>query len=291
MTAELATLLALTAIGMIGVGLVVAPAPATRRRHPKAPRSPWPLATAVGCGTVVFAASGWLLPAVALGASAGWASRSVVTARRTRRTTPDVSDALASWVENLRDVLLAGEQPIGAIRATVRTCPDPIRPAVNRLAIGLGRRDPPTVLRNFADDVDDPLGDLVAVGLIIAIERGGRTVDVLSSLAAQARTQADRRRLVEAERAPVRREVTLLTVIMAALVVGLLVFGRAEYLAPYDEPAGQVFVTVVLVLYGGLLLRVRLLARYPTPRRFFSTATREPEGSPRTIETSDEVIT
>ena len=108
--------------------------------------------------------------------------------------------------------------------------------------------------------------------LAISIERGGRTTAVLTAVAEQARSEADRRRLIEAERSPVRREVGLLTLMMSALIVGLLVFGRAEYLAPYDEPAGQVFVSIVLVIYGALLVRVQRLARYPRPGRFLARA-------------------
>ena len=41
-----------------------------------------------------------------------------------------------------------------------------------------------------------------------------------------------------------QREVTLLSVIMGALIVGLLVFGRADYLRAYDTAAGQLFLGV-----------------------------------------------
>jgi hypothetical protein len=127
-------------------------------------------------------------------------------------------------------------------------------------------------LRRFADDLDDPLGDLIAAGLLVAIRRGGRTVPVLTALAQQARQQADRRRLIDAERAPIKREVTLLTLTMGALVVALLVLGRAEYLAPYDTAEGQLFLAVVLAIYALLLLRVQRLARFPRPSRFLTTA-------------------
>ena len=175
------------------------------------------------------------------------------------------TDALASWIENLRDVLVAGDQPVGAINATVATCPPAIKPQVRRLAAGLGRQDPDIVFRRFADDLDDPLGDLVAAGLLIAVQRGARTAAVLSSLAEQARRQADRRRLVEAERAPIQREVTLLTLIMGSLIVAVLVFGRAEYLAPYDTAGGQLFLGGVLAIYALLLVRVQRLAHFPAP--------------------------
>ena len=126
------------------------------------------------------------------------------------------------------------------------------------------------MFRRFADDIDDPIGDLVATGLMIAVRRGARTVGVLSALAEQARQHADRRRLVEAERAPTRREVTMLTAIMAALVVALFVFGRSDYLQAYDEASGQLFLAVAVAGYAGLLVRVQRLARFPRASRFLT---------------------
>jgi tight adherence protein B len=199
------------------------------------------LAGAAAVALVVLAASGWLIAAAVVGVGS-WHAIGAWQQRNAGGVSDlDRIDALASWIENLRDVLIAGDQPVGAINATVNTCPAAIKPQVRRLAAGLGRQDPAIVFRRFADDVDDPLGDLVAAGLLIAVQRGARTAAVLGSLAEQARRQADRRRLVEAERAPIQREVTLLTVIMGTLVVGLLVFGRAEYLEPYDSAGGQLF--------------------------------------------------
>jgi hypothetical protein len=243
-------------------------------RLPVAPR-PGRAVRAIGASSaalVVVAASGWLVAAmiVAVGcwaAIGSWQQRDRAGVNDLQRT-----DALASWIENLRDVLIAGDQPVGAINATVATCPAAIKPHVRRLAAGLGRQDPAIVFRRFADDIDDPLGDLVAAGLLIAVQRGARTAAVLSSLAEQARRQSDRRRLVEAERAPIQREVTVLTMIMGSLVAGLLVFGRAEYLEPYDTTSGQLFLGIVLAAYAVLLLRVQRLARFPRPSRFLTSA-------------------
>ena len=221
-------------------------------------------------GATVLAVSGWVLPALTVGvgcwaALAGWTRRTSGTSHELARI-----DALASWIENLRDVLAAGEQPVGAIASTVRTCPPAIRPHVRRLAAGLGRQDPDVVLRRFADDLDDPLGDLVAAGLLIAIRRGARTVAVLTALAQQARQQADRRRLVHAERAPARREVSALIAIMGALLVALFVLGRSDYLDAYDRPAGQAFLVIALGAYAALMARVQRLAAFPEPARFIT---------------------
>jgi tight adherence protein B len=223
---------------------------------------------------VVVVVSGWLVPGLVLGAGAGWAFGAWRFRQRGDRGEIAHIDALASWIESVRDVLIAGEQPVGAITTTVAGCPSLIRPAVRRLAAGLGRHDTDVVFRRFADDIDDPIGDLVAIGLLIAVRRGARTAGVLSALAEQARQHADRRRLVEAERAPTRREVAGLTVVMACLVGALFVFGRSEYLRAYDDAAGQVFLAVAIAAFAALLIRVQRLARFPRPARFLSLAGR-----------------
>ena len=230
---------------------------------------------------VVIALSGWVVPGLVVGAGAFWALGRRRHSASTPRSEIERLDALASWIENVRDVMMAGEQPVGAITASVAACDPLIRPSVRRLAAGLGRHDPDLVLRRFADDLDDPLADLVAAGLAIAIRRGARTVPVLTALAAQAREQVDRRRLVEAERAPTRREVRALTLVMGTLVLGLLLFGRSEYLDAYDAPSGQAFLSVALTGYAALIVRVQRLATFPRPGRFLSTSAAHvaPDGS------------
>lgn len=276
MNAPVAVLVLSTIAGVVGLMLIVVPGPEVDDTAPPVARRPLEhgavarALAAIAIALVVLAASGWLVPSVVVGAAAWFAIAAWQRRDRRAESAVERTDAIASWIENLRDVLVAGDQPVGAINATVATCPAAIRPAVRRLAAGLGRQDPAVAFRRFADDLDDPLGDLVAAGLLIAVQRGARTAGVLSALADQARRQADRRRLVEAERAPVQREVMLLTLFMGSLVVGLLVFGRADYLAAYDTAGGQLFLAVVLGMYALLLLRVQRLARYPLPSRFLT---------------------
>ncbi len=228
-------------------------------------------AASLGCGSLVVVGSGWLLPGVVVGVGTwlgigGWNGRHGSATREIAL----LAD-LASWIENVRDVLIAGEQPIGAITSTVAACSPSLRPHVRRLAAGLGRLDPDILFRRFADDLDDPLGDLVAAGLSIAIRRGARTVPVLTSLAMQTRQDVDRRRLIEAERAPARREVAVLTLIMGGLVTGLLVFGRSQYLDAYDEVDGQVFLACSLAGFVALIIRVQRLAAFARPSRFLTS--------------------
>lgn len=270
----IAVVVALSALFVVGVSLMLLP--------PSSEPSPSFSTAAVrrfgirfvggaAVTVMVFLVSSWLVPGLVVGLGTFWAIGGWQRRQRSADTEIVRLDALASWIENVRDVLMAGEQPIGAITSTVSACPPVIRPHVRRLAAGLGRQDPEIVFRRFADDLDDPLADLVAAGLSIAIRRGARTVPVLTALAQQTREQVDRRRLVEAERAPTRREVQALTLIMGALVIGLLVLGRSRYLDAYDEPGGQVFLAAALAGYVALIIRVQRLAAFPRPSRFLTS--------------------
>ena len=230
-----------------------------------------PVMVGIAAGAFVVAVSGWIIPSVVVGAIAGWLASSI----RHRRTGVDVgverTEALASWVENVRDVLQSGNQPVGAIGATTDTCPPSIRPHVRLLFARLSAGLPAELaFRHFADDMDEPLADLVAVGLLIAVSRGAETEDVLSALAVQARHQADRRRIIEAERAPMRREVLMVSLVMCALLGGVFVFARSSYLNAYDSVSGQVFLALILVGYGALLVWVGRLATFPQPSRFLT---------------------
>jgi hypothetical protein len=261
-----------------------APTAASRFDASKVVRAAWALAL----GLLILATSGWVFPAIVVsGGTWYWVG---AYQRRDRTGTNDIerTDALASWIENLRDVLLAGDQPIGAIAATVPTASPAIRPAVRRLSAALGHQDPDTAFRNFADELDDPLGDLVAAGLLIAVQRGARTVAVLSSLAKQARMTADRRRIVDAERAPIQREVMLLSLIMGAMIMILFVFGRSSYLDAYETGGGQIFLGAVLAIYAVLLLRVQRLSRFPKPARFLTSAGAPTQRASRTTATTSE---
>jgi Flp pilus assembly protein TadB len=230
-----------------------------------------PILAGVAAASLVAAASGWIIPSVVVGAIVGWLANSIRRGRGGVDSGVERTEALASWVDNVRDVLHSGNQPVGAIGATTETCPPSIRPHVRLLFARLSAGQPAEVaFRRFADDMDEPLADLVAVGLLIAVSRGAETEDVLTALATQARHQADRRRIVEAERAPMRREVWMVSLVMCALLGGVFVFARSSYLNAYDHVSGQIFLAFVLVGYGALLLWVGRLATFPQPSRFLT---------------------
>ena len=244
------------------------------------PRAGARLLLALGTGLVVLVASGWPVPAFIAATCAFLASRTAFAGRRAEELRVVRLEALASWIESLRDVLIAGEQPVGAVLATVRSCPLVIRAEVGRLADGLAGSDPGVAIREFADELDDPIADLVASGLWIAVTRGARSVTVLGALASQTRQLVERRRLVEAERAPARREVDILTGLMTFMLAALLLLGRSEFLVAYRTLEGQAVLGLSIMIFAALVARTRALARFPSPGRFLRTRDGQQVGVP-----------
>ena len=163
--------------GLVGLGVLVvvtswSPAPPARVSGP----TDWnrllrPLAAAAVGGLLGLLLTGWAVAAVG-GAVGGYA---LVRALADRRTTAKAEQAritaLAGWCEQLRDLLTAEHGIVGTITATTRTCPARDSPEVERLASRLSRQNPANAIRQFAGELDDPSGDLVASVLLLAMSR------------------------------------------------------------------------------------------------------------------------
>jgi tight adherence protein B len=268
--------------GLIGFGVVFlmtawSPAPPARVAAP----TDWnrlvrPVFAAVACGVLALMVTGWLVAALA-GAYGGFAA---VRALGDRRTSVKVEQeritALASWCEQLRDLLTAEHGIVGTIAATARTCPEPIRPEVERLATRLSRQSPSSAIRQFAAELDDPSGDLVASVLLLAMSRSSRTSELLSELAGTIRDRAAMRLRVEADRSGQRSEARFIVGFSAVVITGVLIFGReSEFLDAYDDASGQLVLAFVIACFAFGGWWMSRLTRFERPARFLSI-TEEP---------------
>jgi Flp pilus assembly protein TadB len=191
----------------------------------------------------------------------------------------DRLEALEEWTRNLAGVLAVGVGLEQAITASLRSAPSAIRPQVATLVARLSARWPTgAALRAFADELDDPTGDLIAASLILSAKRrGAGLVAVLEGLAASVAEDVRTRRAIEADRAKPRSTARAVTVITVAVLV-LLALNRT-YVEPYTNPLGQVLLAVLLGAYVGALLWMRqMTAGQPAPR--FLAATAGPLASP-----------
>ncbi len=170
-------------------------------------------------------------------------------------------EALVIWTESLRDTIAAHASLEHAIPATTAHAPSALRPMLVRLAGQIKARSPLDVaLLDLAAQLDDPSADLVIAALILNVRRrGDRLAEVLTGLAAAAREELDLRRRISAGRAGLRRGVQIVVLMTIAFAVFLTVFGGA-YVRPYDTPAGQIALGVVVAMFAAGFAWMRRLS-------------------------------
>lgn len=229
----------------------------------------------LGGGLVLLTVTGWIV-ALPVGGVLGWKLRGVWRARRLdRRSDQERIEALATWCEQLRDLLSAEHGILGTVVATVSTCPVAIRPEVGRLATRVERQDPAGSIRQFAVEVDDPSGDLIASVLVLAMSHSGKTSDLLGELAATIRERAAMRLRVEAERAGQRAEGRFVIGFSMVVMLGITLFGRdSRFLDAYDTTLGQVVLAVIAAMFGGGIFWLSRLTLFERPARFLAIGAR-----------------
>jgi tight adherence protein B len=177
-------------------------------------------------------------------------------------------EGMESWTRSLTGVLDVGvglEQAIisASLRATPVAIGDEIRILVARVR---AHSDLPTVLRAFADDLDDATGDIIVATLLAgATQRGKGLVDVLEALADTVADEVRIRRTIEAERAPKRTTARIVTVFSIVLLTGL--FLLTNFMDPYASPLGQLLLGVLLLAFFGALMWLTAMTKTkPLPR-------------------------
>ena len=270
-----------TAVGA-GIWLIIAglrgrePSPARRRRAPELDgRLLVRAALGVGGALAGLLVTGWPVGALLAGALAV-AAPGLVGGKAAREAELAKIEAIATWTEMVRDTVAAGSGLSEAIRATAPVAPGPLRAAVGRLALRMERGDQAGALRAFAEEVADPLADLVVTALVLAVtEQARRLGELLGALAAAIRDQAAMRLRVEASRARTRTVAAAVAGIAAVSAVGFLAFDRA-YLRPYDTAVGQLVLAAVGACFAGAFWLLARMGRIATPERFVLT----PEARP-----------
>lgn len=279
MTALLAAL-----AGMCGAGAVPAIVAGVRgvepgRRDARPPsrlqrvlRSPaWPgrrnrLLGGAGTGLAVLLLSGWPVAAAAVGAAV-YALPPMLSGRAAQRRIARL-EALAQWSRRLAEMIGASRGLEQALADSSRIAPAAIHGPVQTLAGRLNNHaNTEHTLRAFADDLDDPIADLIACALLLAARRRGPgTREALSLLADAVEHEVIVRRDVEAERAGLR---TTLIVIVTSVAVLSVLFASSQTLAdPYGTPLGQTVLAVVAAIYAAGLCWMRRLAVLSTGTRF-----------------------
>ncbi|MEY9855088.1 tight adherence protein B [Catenulispora sp. GAS73] len=223
-----------------------------------------------GCAAgaaALLAWTGWPAMAV-IGYLALWHLPRVLGPDRMSRHAIELSDAVATFAEMLRDTLSAAAGLQQAVMAAAPLAPEPITAPCMRLAEQVDTGTPlAEAIAVWADAIADRHADAVAGCLIIASRRqSGNTAAVLNNVAASAREQASIRRRAVATQAKPRTSVRITICVVLALF-GVLMFGDPAFMAPYDSLRGQVVLVAAAGVFGVALRWMdTILHPEPEPR-------------------------
>jgi tight adherence protein B len=225
------------------------------------------LAIGLTGAVVIGALTRWPMAALLCGV-AGFLAPSMLGGQAARKAQLDRIEAVAAWAEMLRDTMASSGGLEQSIIATAGVAPLPIRREVLRLAARLERDRLAPALREFAEEIDDPAGDLVVAALVLAADKSPKRLgDLLGRLAQSARAEVNMRLRVEASRARTRTSVRVITVFTVLFAVGLLVFNR-DYLEPYDKAVGQLVLGLIGLCFAGAFLWLARSFRFRDEERF-----------------------
>jgi len=233
------------------------------------------LALGLGAAVVIGALTFWPMAAV-WAAIAGFMAPSLLGGGTARRDRLDRTEAIAAWAEMLRDTMAGSGGLEQSIMATAAVAPLPIRREVVRLAARLERDRLAPALREFADEIDQPSGDLVVAALILAADKSPKRLgDLLGRLATSARANVNMQLRIETSRARVHTAVKVITGFTSGFALLLLVLNR-NYLTPYGTFFGQVMLGVVGLCFGGAFLWLARAFQYQDEERFLRTEATQP---------------
>jgi Flp pilus assembly protein TadB len=258
-----------TAAGLAGwpAPAPAAPPPRWRQQLRRWRITPRAAAAALAAGLATFAMTGW--PVAGLAAVPAVITVPRIVSRKPSRARIAKLEAVESWSRRLADLLAASRGLEDALIHSAGSAAPPIAGPVRDLATRLQARAGSTgdALRAFADDVDDPVGDLIAAALMLAAARRGPGLrNVLNELAEDVAAEVRGRRDVEADRAQHRS--TLMWVISFLATYLVVLATKKSYSAPFGTPAGEVVLAVSGGCWAAGLYWLHRLALSSGPQRF-----------------------
>ncbi len=236
---------------------------------------------AIGAGLLVAVVTRWPVAAGATAVLVWWWPKMFGAARASSQEM-DRLEGLTTWTESLRDTIAGSIGLEQAIPATVDVAPPALQPSLQRLSGMLASRVPlQQALARFAEELDDPSGDLVIAALILNSRlRGPGLGSTLTALATTAREELEMRRRVEQGRRSIRQSAMIIVTVTLIFAAGLAVFSRS-YVAPYSTVSGQVMLAVVIGVFAIGFMWLRKLATAQQPERFLASSTKLAEAGSR----------
>jgi len=188
-----------------------------------------------GAGAVAgFLFSGWVVFGAYMAAFGAFIP-TLRGAKKERRVAIDRVEAIANWVETIRD---------------------------NEAVV--------PSLRRFAADLEHPTADMAVGCLILASTRSaGGLSDTLANTAQAARDSASMMRQIEAGRVQSQSQAKMVA-ILASIMTFLMMSANNDFLSPYDSFGGQIVLLFIGGMGAGATWAMYKLAKPSETKRVFS---------------------
>ncbi|MEM7340482.1 MAG: hypothetical protein AAF467_17630 [Actinomycetota bacterium] len=234
------------------------------------PLLPW-VGTQLAVTGLMWWISGWLALGLGLGAFV-WIGRLWRLASAERHRYHEVTEAISTWVDMVKDALASGAGLSQAIEATTTVAPLPVRDDVVRLASMQRTINQADALRAFGASLAHPTSDLVVLALVAASESQARDLPgLLAKTAEQARARNAAVLQIETQRSQLYAEARAMVISIGVLGVIISLIAQ-DFLEPYGTVPGQIVLGLVMAMaVGSTALLVQAGRPQPEPRLLAAT--------------------
>ncbi|NWL10366.1 pilus assembly protein TadB [Paenarthrobacter nitroguajacolicus] len=224
-------------------------------------------------GVVFWFATGWVIFIVAIPLAI--LGMPAIFSDQGEKTQTDKLEAIETWTRSLSGLIVTGTPLERALTSSLSNAKPEIYRDVSRLVARLeGRWPTMDALQAFADDLNDPTGDLVVMNLMLAAkQRGQGLVNALNDLAQTVFEEVRVRRQVTSDRSKPRWNARVVT----GLTIGLLLAipFMSAFSEPYKSPIGQIMFAGWLGIIALILVAMKqVVAARPIPRMLVNTGRR-----------------
>jgi Flp pilus assembly protein TadB len=222
------------------------------------------LAAAVAGGFVADALTG--LPALAapgaIGSASAW--RAIVAAR-SRSQQVARQDAVLEAVRMLRQLLETGTASVHqAVDILGQRGPAPLRSDFRSIAASASGRS--QAWRQARERIAEPLFDMLAAAVLIQGPGGGELAPLFADLEASVSAAQEVEREARALQVQARSASSIIVALPIAFLVVLSML-RSPYLDAFRQPAGELFLVLMLAIMGCSYVWMRRLLRIPGVER------------------------
>lgn len=262
----------LAAGGVLALATAFTPAPqhrAPRTRVVDQRHGPVLIAS-VMVAFVVLVLTGWVVVAAAAAVLvSGWRWLFVVDEAGTDRAKVE---AIAKWLEDVRDVIRRSSVPIEeALELVAENASGVLTDPLSRFVLRRRQGVPlPEALAELADAIEHPTFDAAAAAIMLVVgggAGGARLYDTVDELAEAARNETQRRDEIDRLRRTYQRAMRRLIAIVIAFIAGLIAFAPT-IVEPYTGAVGQFWLVIPVLIWGGCLVWMRRLTKYDLGTRY-----------------------